>query len=343
MFKNKLVVIAMAGMLAACVGLSACGGNNASSSAASDKAETSAAEATSAAVAPAPADTSAAETSAPAASAADTSAAESSEILYWEGTLEDGSTVSYLDNAIEGYAIMSVVKEDFSDGAVWAGFSTSDDNGLVTVTDAETQNTITYTIVDITPELFTIDITGYGQVELKPVTEADLKAYVEEFAAAAAEGEKYLEQLEGELENAGKELEKELENAGQELAGALAQLSAEFEKMDESTVLFWTGELADGTSITNMYDPENGEAYLSAVKADLSDGVAWYGKCIVADNGTTVTITDSETGSTITFEIVEANDDSMKLDILGYGEVELTPVTKADFVNLAEELTKSLS
>ena len=177
MIKNKMIVIAMAGVLAMCIGLTACGsgngGGNASGSAA----------------------TSAAGTSAAASAAVDTSAPVSNEILYWEGAFEDGTSVTYMDNAIEGYTIMAIVKGDLSDAAVWAGFSTVDENGLVTVTDSETKNTVSFTVVDVTPSSCKIDIVGYGQVDLQPVTEADVQAFADELAAAASEGEKLLKEL----------------------------------------------------------------------------------------------------------------------------------------------------
>ena len=99
MGKPKLVLIALACMIAMCFGLTACGGSNsASSSAASSTAASSSAAASSAA-----------SSTAASSSAAASSAATNSEAVFWHGTLPDGSNVYYVDTGrkitIEGVAL----------------------------------------------------------------------------------------------------------------------------------------------------------------------------------------------------------------------------------------------
>ena len=311
MFKNKLAIIAMAGMLAMCVGLTACGGSNSNASSSSAASSSSSASSSSAS------------------SSSSSSSTASNEILYWEGTASDGSTVSYLDNAIKNVAILSIVKSDLSDVKVWYGSSSVDSQGVVTVKDSETQSTITYTITDITPSMMKIDLEGYGEVVLEPVTEADAKQYAEEVAAAATvEGEKLLKSL----ESAGKKLEKEV-------TASAKKLSDELDKLDDSAVLFWSGELANGMKVNYMDYADSSEAFLTVTDANLTDVVAWYGKYTVDPDGTTMTLTDTESGKTVTYVVAETTPGtSMKMNIEGYGDATLTSVTKSDFVKLAEEL-----
>ena len=328
MVKNKLVAIAMTGMLAACVGLSACAGNNAaSSSAASESAASSEAAASSAEAA------STTEASAEAASSAATAASTSttaSKVLYWEGELSNGSTVSYYNDETADESALSVVSSDLSDAAVWMGTSRTGTDGKVTVTDAETKSTISFTIVEQSADTMKINLEGYGEVELKATTEADYQAFVAEIAAVAAAAKRLVQ----DIETGGKNIKKAIKVQARKLANEIASL-------DESTVFFWTGKLADSSEVSYMEDPENSEASLSIVEANLSDSVLWYGKYATDQSGKKVTITDEESGGTISYDILESTPGtSLKIDIEGYGEVTLKPVTKGDFTKLAEELTK---
>ena len=263
-------------------------------------------------------------------SAAVSSSAASSKVLYWEGTLSDGTTVSYYDDATVDEAALAVVSSDLSDAKVWSGTSRSKDNVKVTVTDAETKETIDYTILDMDADAMKIDLEGYGEVELKPVTEDDFKAFAEELALTAEEGKKLLQ----DIETGGKNIKKALKVQAKKLANEIANL-------DENTVFFWNGKLADSTSVSYMEDSENNEASLSLVEADLSDGAVWYGKYTTDQDGKKVTIADEESGGTISYDILDSTPGtSMKIDIEGYGEVELKPVTKGDFTKLVDDLSK---
>ncbi|MBQ9043483.1 MAG: hypothetical protein IJ111_11815 [Eggerthellaceae bacterium] len=325
MFKNKLAVIAMAGLLAMCLGLVACGGSSSSSAASSSAATSSSAEASS---------------SAAASSSATSSSADTSATVYWQGTLPDGSTVCYVDNSMKGEAAISIAKSDYADAVVWAGPVNYVENGVATIAGANTAEPITFSIVDITPNSFTIDLTGYGEAELKPVTQAEINAYAEELAEAVAdEGEKLLK----EIEEAGKALEAEITAGVAALSAEVEKATTEFNNLDDKTVFFWNGTLADGSSVTYMDNPDNGKAFLCIVKKDLSGGSAWYGKTAASEDGKIVTITD-DNGATVSYEIVESTPgESMKMSIKAYGEGDLKAVTKADFVKFAEELGKSLS
>ncbi len=324
--KNKFVVIAVAGMLAMCVGLTACGGSSASSSAASSSAASSASASSSAA------------SSASASSSAASSTIIDSAILYWQGTLPDGKVVYYMDNSAQGEAAISIAKSDFSDAAVWAGPVNYIEGGTITIAGADTLDPITFTYTDVTDNSLKINLAGYGEAEMKPVTEADVAAYAQELAnAAAAEGEKLL----AAVSSAAAEAEKAITNEIDKLSSSFEQLATEFNNLDDKTVFFWDGKLADGSSVDYVNDP-SGKAFLSIIKADYSDGAMWYGACTTSQDGKTVTITDDESKATVTFTITESTDTTMKINITGYGEADLTAVTKADLVKLTEDLSKDM-
>lgn len=333
-------------MLAMCVGLTACGGSNsasssaASSSSASSSVASSSAEASSsAASSSAEASSSVASSSAEASSSAASSSAASNEAVFWKGTLSDGSTVCYVDDVKSNEAALLVAKSDLSSASLWAGPIAINSDGVVTITDTESKKTITYTITGITADSFTINLDGYGEVELKAVTEADIKAYAEKLAAAvAAEGKKLMK----EIEEAGQDLKQEVQTELDNLSKEIEQLQNEYNSLDEKAVLFWDGTLADGQGVVYMDDPKSGEAFLSITKPDYSDAAVWYGKFNASEDGKIVTITDNETGKTVTFEVVESTPGTvMKINVRGYGEAKLASVTKADFSKLTEELAKS--
>ena len=327
MLKNKLVVVAMAGMLAMCVGLTACGGGNASSSsaaasgsaAASSAATTSSAAASSAASTSSAAASSAATTSSAAASsAAASSAAASTTVAFWEGTLNDGSSVSFKDDPAIGMAGILVVKEDLSNGDLWVGTSRADGNNAFIVTDAETGRTIRYVVNESSDDLMRIELDGYGVVDLRPVTEAQYNAFVQK------------------LEKAGEKLEKKY-------AKQAKKLMERFNALDDSTVLFWDGTLANGNYVSFMDDSSKGVAFLSVIKPDYSNGMVWYGNYNADAEGKVMTLRDEESGQTVAYQVLESTDDSMKMHIDWYGDVELKPVTKADFEKYVEEVSKYAS
>ena len=70
----------------------------------------------------------------------------------------------------------------------------------------------------------------------------------------------------------------------------------------------------------------------------------WAGKYTADQASKATTITDSENGKTVTFEIVESTPGtSMKMNIEGYGEAQLKAVTKGDLTQFAEEAEKLLT
>lgn len=294
MFKRKIVAFAMAGALATSVGLAGCGGNTSSASSASS---TSSVASTT--------ETSSSSTS----SSSATNSIVNNEVVYWEGTLSDGSFVDYIDDSEDGTAVIAVTKSDLSDSTAWYGAAgTSADGKTITITDAESSKTISFTIVEATPTSITIDLEGYGEVEMAPVTKSDIKASVDEFV---------------------KEIEAEAEN-----------IADYYKNLDESTVFFWNGTYADGSNAIFVDDEDAGTASIAVIKADASDGETWTGKYTASEDGKSLTITDQESGKTVTYRVVESKPGtSMKLFIEGYGEVDLTPVTKADVTKLVESLS----
>lgn len=174
MLKNKIAAAGMAGMLAMSLGLAACGGNNSAASATS--AEATSAEATSAAADA----TSAAADSAATTSAADATAAADSAV-YYEGTLADGSEVTYAEDVELQTTTLMINSADLSDIKMWIGTAAADGEKF-TITDMTSNETISYTIDEVSADAsaVTLTIDGYGQVQLKGVTQAEYDAQLQE-------------------------------------------------------------------------------------------------------------------------------------------------------------------
>lgn len=178
MLKNKIAAAGMAGMLAMSLGLAACGGNNSAASATS--AEATSAEATSAAADA----TSAAADSAAVDSAATTSAADatadSSAALYWEGTLADGSEVTYSEDVELDTTTLLINSADLTDIKMWIGPAAADGDKF-TITDMTSNETISFAFGEAAADgTLTMNIDGYGEVQLKGVTQAEFDAQLQE-------------------------------------------------------------------------------------------------------------------------------------------------------------------
>ncbi len=282
MFKNKIVAVGLASMLAMPFGLVACGGQSAAGS----------------------------QSAASAASTASTASAASTQadstIIFWQGTLSDGQSVFYCENEKESTALLAIAKADASDGKAWTGKCTLTDN-VVTITD-ETEGEIKLTVVDTTPDFsaLKINIDGYGEVELKPTTQGEFSKEVENYVSAAATAA---------------------------VTEAVDQVSNELSK----TTLYWEGKLADGSNVVYQFNAETNEAVL-AIGTEGADAKSWTGKATT--EGDKTTITDESTKQTISFTGASGVTDkatSAKLNIDGYGEVEIKPVTGGD---LAQEIEK---
>lgn len=296
MFKNKIVTIGMAGVLSMSIGLAACGNKPAaSSSSAADSAASSSVAA----------DSSASEKA--------KEAAEAAKILYWEGTTSDGQSVVYSEDEQAKTAALAVIKADASDGTGWSGKAVSED-GKVTITDDLTSETVTLTVVDLASDFtaLKVNIEGYGDVDMKPITQGEFEKEVEgiiDTAVTAAATE-----------------------AANEAADALSKAT-----------FYWEGTLSNGSVVTYLpADAESKEASLTITSADGSDIKTWVGTA-ATDNGKT-TITDSESKQTIVVTVVSSDDaaGTQKLNIDGYGEVEMKKVTGDDIAKQAEQFANEV-
>ena len=231
-------------------------------------------------------------------------AKEAIKILYWEGTTSDGQSVVYMDDAETKTAGLVIVKSDASDGKGWSG-QVAEANGKKTITDDITGETIAFAVGDVASDgtSLKVNIDGYGEVNMTPIT-----AHLDCLLSFAKAAEGYI-------------------------AAAATEAAAEAAEEISKTTLYWEGTLSDGSTVDYTDDAEAKEASLSITKADLSDGKVWSGKATV-ENGKT-TITDNESKQTISFTVVsgDKNGSSLKLNIDGYGEVELKPVTGGDAAN----------
>lgn len=179
MFKNKIVTTGLAGMLAMSLGLAACGNNNASTTTTEPAAENTTT---------APAATNA---TANANATADTNATAATERpLYWEGKLADGSDVGYMQSDDEKEALLSITNgDDIENAKVWSGTLGNDTDGMAMITNEETGETIKFSVIDFdeATTTMTIDIEGYGEVDLKGVTEAEFEQQFEAYLTTMLE------------------------------------------------------------------------------------------------------------------------------------------------------------
>ena len=320
--KSKLVVVAMAGMLAMCLGLVACGGS-ASSSAASSSAASSAASSSTAA-------SSAAASSAAASSAASSTAA-SNEVVYWAGTMADGTAVTYVDETALGEGALAIVKSGATAASTWVGPYTIAEDGKVTITDDATKQEVNFYFTEVNPRTsMKMDIEGTGEVEVKAVTEAELTAAIEEWAKTD-EGQKYI-----------KKVKKAVKKAEKKLAREAKKFNEALDALDPNVAVFWDGTLADGSYVTFAEDPESQKASLSVIKKDYSDGTVWYGKYSAGQDGKT-TLTDKKSGETVTYTVAETTPGSaMKISVDKVGDADLKAVTKDDVKKLVDEINKAI-
>lgn len=95
--------------------------------------------------------------------------------------------------------------------------------------------------------------------------------------------------------------------------------------------MFWEGETEKGDSLLYGEDEENDTAsiILFGNHDDKTELLAYSGPAKAEDNK--VTITDSETGDTFTFEITGATEDALTIDLGEHGSGTLKPVTEKEF------------
>ncbi|MBQ9043482.1 MAG: hypothetical protein IJ111_11810 [Eggerthellaceae bacterium] len=182
MVKTKFIAIAASAALVAMLGLSACGGQAASSSAstASSSAEASSSAASSAA------------SSSAASSAASSSAASAEDLIVsWQGALVDGTLVDYISSD-DGANGGLVLEKQGTEPKRWLGAMTTTNDGKVTITDDTSKEAISFTLSDITEDgAVLIEVEGYGKGAIVPMTAADW--------ARVAEAEEIAKSLETEI------------------------------------------------------------------------------------------------------------------------------------------------
>lgn len=108
------------------------------------------------------------------------------------------------------------------------------------------------------------------------------------------------------------------------------------EAAEASKILYWEGKTSDGQEVFYMDDEESKSAILAIGKEDGSDGKGWVGKVTTQDPK--VTITDETSGETITLTVLDITDDfsALKVNIDGYGDVEMKPTTQGAFAKEIE-------
>ena len=112
---------------------------------------------------------------------------------------------------------------------------------------------------------------------------------------------------------------------------------------DANKILYWEGKASDGQDVCYMHNDETSAATLAITKPDASDGKYWSGKAAQKDSA--VTITDDKSKETVTLTVVDAPADfsSLKVNIDGYGEVDMKPTTQAEFDKEIEEVATSVT
>ena len=206
-------------------------------------------------------------------------------------------------------ASLVIVKSDASDGQGWTG-KTTVDGDKITITDESTNKAVNLALVEYAADgsSLKLNVEGYGDISMKPITQGEFNKAAEGFITAA-----------------------------------VAEAAAEAADAAAKTTMYWEGTLSNGSTVIYMDDPEAKEAMIAITKEDVSDSSSWSGK-VAVENGKSV-ITDNESKKTISFTVVSADDkgSSQKLNIEGYGEVELKPVTGGDLANMAEQFANEVS
>lgn len=185
---NKFVAPVMAGALTLTLGLVGCGGSSTTESTTAPATEetTETAPATTETT-PAPAET----TPAPAA----TTEAES-KILYWEGESDKGDVLLYSEDETDNTATVILFgdHDDKDELLAFSGPATVEGDKL-TITDAETGDTFTFTVTGQTQDAVTIDLGVHGAGTLKPVTEQQFNDEIDGIINVAREVGELLETL----------------------------------------------------------------------------------------------------------------------------------------------------
>ncbi len=178
--KTTFNAIAATAALAVTLGLGACGGQAASSS--TSAASTSSEATSSAAV------TSEATTSAAATSSASASSVSPEEVLIsWQGALEDGTLVDFINSEDGTNGGFVLTKSNAEEPQRWLGAMTTTADGKITITDDTSKESISFTLTELTDDgAVVIEVEGYGKGALVPMTAADWQrvAEAEEYAKA---------------------------------------------------------------------------------------------------------------------------------------------------------------
>ena len=113
------------------------------------------------------------------------------------------------------------------------------------------------------------------------------------------------------------------------------------EAEEAAKILYWAGKTSDGQDVFYMEDLESSTAALAVTKDDGSDGKGWAGKAKLEENK--VTITDDESKETINLTVVDTaqDDTALKVEIDGYGTVEMKPITQGEFSKEVEGLVST--
>ena len=171
--RTRIAIPVMACALALSMGLVACGGSSAASSSAASA--SSAAEAASSAAA--------AETAS--ASAAESSSSEMSldDVLYYEGTFENGDSLIYgTDQSGSGEISLAIIPADESranESVIIEAVPTVNSDGTI-VLKGDDGTELTLKMAD---DGASVEISGYGTASLTPVTQSDFEKDLAEAAA----------------------------------------------------------------------------------------------------------------------------------------------------------------
>lgn len=125
--------------------------------------------------------------------------------------------------------------------------------------------------------------------------------------------------------------------------------SSEAATTEEDKILFWEGETDKGDVLLYGNDEENGTS--TVILFGDHDGneelLAFNGPATV--EGSKVTITDSDTGDAFSYDITDATDDALVVDLGVHGKGTLKPVTEKQFneevdkiINTAREIGEQL-
>lgn len=112
-----------------------------------------------------------------------------------------------------------------------------------------------------------------------------------------------------------------------------AETTTEEATAEESKIIFWQGETEKGDTLMYSEEEENDTAtiILFGNHEGEEELLAYSGPVTADETNGTITISDTETGDSFSFQITGATEDALTIDLGEHGNGTLKPVTEKEF------------